>query len=57
MVPPLRAGEFSLKLTQIFTSHLIADAERAFSYLNLIKNKVTNRLKNPSLDDRMRIQV
>ena len=34
-----------------------ADAERAFSYLNLIKTKVTNRLGDDSLDARLRIQL
>ena len=34
-----------------------ADAERAFSYLNLIKTKVTNSLGDDSLDARLRIQL
>ena len=34
-----------------------ADAERSFSYLNLIKTKLTNRLGDVSLDARLRIQL
>ena len=34
-----------------------ADAERAFSYLNLVKTKVTNRLEDDSLDAILRIQL